>query len=32
MGRELSVCLGFGRCIGGAALFDGKGRQREFEF
>jgi hypothetical protein len=30
--RELAVCLGFSGCIGGATLFYGKCRQREFEF
>jgi hypothetical protein len=29
---ELSICLGFSGRVGGAALFNGKGRQREFEF
>jgi len=29
---KLAVCLGFGGRIGGAAFFNGEGRQREFEF
>jgi hypothetical protein len=29
---ELTVCLGFSGRIGGAAFFNGKRRQREFEF
>jgi hypothetical protein len=32
MGGELSVSLSFGGRIGGAAFFEGDGRQGQFEF